>query len=158
MGFPALGVDLLANQSALAAAGLLYGSNVAWTVLYDMIYAHMDIKDDAKAGIKSIALKHDAETKKVLTGLAVAQVAMLAGAGIAAGAGPAFFIGSCGGAIATLGIMIKRVNLKSVKDCWWWFVNGCWLTGGVISLGLGADYLVKYVQSEEPKQEQPESA
>jgi len=158
MGFPALGVDLLANQSALAAAGLLYGSNVAWTVLYDMIYAHMDIKDDAKAGIKSIALKHDAETKKVLTGLAVAQVAMLAGAGIAAGAGPAFFIGSCGGAIATLGILIRRVNLKSVKDCWWWFVNGCWLTGGVISLGLGADYLVKYVQSEEPKQEQPESA
>ncbi|KAK3321477.1 UbiA prenyltransferase family-domain-containing protein [Cercophora scortea] len=155
MGFPALGVDLLAsqNQAALTAAGLLYASNVAWTVLYDMIYAHMDIKDDAKAGIKSIALKHDAQTKQVLTGLAVTQVALLAGAGVAAGAGPAFFIGSCGGALVTLGIMIKRVNLKSVKDCWWWFVNGCWLTGGVISLGLGADYLVKYVQQEELVQE-----
>ncbi|KAJ2986813.1 hypothetical protein NUW58_g4854 [Xylaria curta] len=73
MGFPALGVDLLATDAGAirAAAALLYTSNVAWTVLYDMIYAHMDIRDDAKAGIKSIALKHDAETKKVLTGLAV---------------------------------------------------------------------------------------
>ncbi|KAK4118714.1 4-hydroxybenzoate polyprenyl transferase [Parathielavia appendiculata] len=145
MGFPALGVDLLSNGAAQAAAALLYTSNIAWTVLYDMIYAHMDIKDDAKAGIKSIALKHDKETKQVLTGLALTQVALLAGAGIATGAGPAFFIGSCGGALVALGVMIKRVNLKNVKDCWWWFVNGCWITGGVITLGLTAEYLAKYV-------------
>ncbi|KAI1275727.1 4-hydroxybenzoate polyprenyl transferase family protein [Xylaria sp. FL0933] len=146
MGFPALGVDLLAADAGAirAAAALLYASNVAWTVLYDMIYAHMDIRDDAKAGIKSIALKHDADTKKVLTGLAVVQIGLLAGAGIATGAGPAFFIGSCGGAALTLGYMIKKVNLKSVKDCWWWFVNGCWITGGAISLGLGTDYLIQY--------------
>ncbi|KAK4251617.1 UbiA prenyltransferase family-domain-containing protein [Corynascus novoguineensis] len=147
MGFPALGVDLLQNGAAQAAAALLYTSNVAWTVLYDMIYAHMDIKDDAKAGIKSIALKHDKETKQVLTGLALTQVALLAGAGIATGAGPAFFVGSCGGALVTLGVMIKRVNLKSVKNCWWWFVNGCWITGGVITLGLAADYLVRYSEA-----------
>lgn len=149
MGFPALGVDLLANSAALTAAACLYTSNIAWTVLYDMIYAHMDIKDDAKAGIKSIALKHDADTKKVLSGLAVTQIALLGTAGMAAGAGPAFFIGSCGGALVTLGVMIKRVNLKSVKDCWWWFVNGCWITGGVISLGLAADYAVQYATRED---------
>ncbi|KAI0555707.1 4-hydroxybenzoate polyprenyl transferase family protein [Xylaria curta] len=150
MGFPALGVDLLAADAGAirAAAALLYTSNVAWTVLYDMIYAHMDVRDDAKAGIKSIALKHGAETKKVLTGLAVVQIGLLAGAGIATGAGPAFFIGSCGGAALTLGYMIKKVNLKSVKDCWWWFVNGCWITGGVISFGLGADYLIQYLADE----------
>ncbi|KXH53244.1 4-hydroxybenzoate polyprenyl transferase [Colletotrichum salicis] len=146
MGFPALGIDLLSNSAALTAAGLLYTSNVAWTILYDMIYAHMDIKDDVKAGIKSIALKHDAETKQVLTGLAAVQLSLLGAAGFAAGAGPAFFIGSVGGAAVTLGVMIKRVNLKSVKDCWWWFINGCWITGGVISLGLAADYTVRYVQ------------
>ncbi|KAL2160119.1 hypothetical protein VTH06DRAFT_1774 [Thermothelomyces fergusii] len=148
MGFPALGVDLLHNGAAQAAAALLYSSNVAWTVLYDMIYAHMDIKDDAKAGIKSIALKHEKETKQVLTGLALTQVALLAGAGIATGAGPAFFVGSCGGALVALGVMIERVNLKSVKDCWWWFVNGCWITGGTITLGLAADYLVRYSESD----------
>lgn len=150
MGFPALGVDLLNNNAALAAAGLLYTSNIAWTVLYDMIYAHMDIRDDAKAGIKSIALKHDKDTKQILTGLAITQIGLLAAAGAAVGAGPAFFIGSCGGAAVALAVMIKNVNLKSVKDCWWWFVNGCWMTGGVIAAGLGADYLVQYsTKSEE---------
>ncbi|KAI1653676.1 putative para-hydroxybenzoate-polyprenyltransferase Coq2 [Daldinia decipiens] len=148
MGFPALGVDLLSNSAAMSAAALLYASNISWTILYDMIYAHMDIKDDAKAGIKSIALKHDANTKKILSGLAVVQIGLLGAAGMTVGAGPAFFIGSCGGAALTLGWMIKRVNLKNVKDCWWWFVNGCWITGGAISLGLGVDYLLKYAEGD----------
>jgi 4-hydroxybenzoate polyprenyltransferase len=151
MGFPALGIDLMQNSAALAAAGFLYASNIAWTVFYDMIYAHMDIKDDAKAGIKSIALRHDKDTKKVLAGLGVAQVGLLAAAGVATGAGPAFFIGGCGGAAVTLAVIIKRVNLKSVKDCWWWFVNGCWLTGGVIATGLGADYLLQYANEPEER-------
>jgi 4-hydroxybenzoate polyprenyltransferase len=140
MGFPALGIDLLSNQAALTAAAFLYASNVAWTVLYDMIYAHMDIKDDVKAGIKSIALKHEKETKAVLSGLAVVQIGLLAASGYAAGLGPLFYIGSCGGAALTLGTMIRRVKLKEVKNCWWWFVNGAFFTGGAISLGLAGEY------------------
>ncbi|KAF2709303.1 4-hydroxybenzoate polyprenyl transferase [Pleomassaria siparia CBS 279.74] len=143
MGFPALGIDLLSNQAALTAAACLYWSNVAWTVLYDMIYAHMDIKDDAKAGIKSIALRHDKETKAVLTGLAVAQLGLLGGMGVAAGMGPVFFIGSCGSAAVALGTMIWRVKLKDVKNCWWWFKNGAWFTGGGIALGLTGEYFAQ---------------
>lgn len=158
MGFPALGIDLLSNSAALTAAVCLYASNVAWTVLYDMIYAHMDIKDDVKVGIKSIALKHDAQTKQVLTGLAATQIALLAAAGVASGAGPAFFLGSCGGAMVTLGVMIKRVNLKSVQDCWWWFVKGCWITGGTISAGLAADYLIRSAEEREHDHEAPRSS
>lgn len=146
MGFPALGVDLLTNQSALLAASCLYASNVTWTVLYDMIYAHMDIRDDVKAGIKSIAVRHEENTKAVLTGLAVVQVGFLAAAGMAVGAGPVFFAGSCGSAILTLGTMIWKVNLRSVADCWWWFRNGCWLTGGGISLGLLGEYMVQLME------------
>ncbi|KAJ5474797.1 UbiA prenyltransferase family [Penicillium sp. IBT 31633x] len=145
MGFPALGVDLLANHDALMAAGALYSSCIAWTILYDMIYAHMDIKDDVKAGIKSIALRHEHNTKAVLSGLAVTQVSLLAAAGVAAGCGPVFFVGSCGSAAVTLGLMIWRVQLKSVPNCWWWFKNGCLLTGGGISLGLLAEYATQYL-------------
>ncbi|SPO05312.1 related to para-hydroxybenzoate polyprenyltransferase precursor [Cephalotrichum gorgonifer] len=151
MGFPALGVDLLSNSSALTAAACLYASNISWTVLYDMIYAHMDRKDDVKIGIKSIAVKHDAQTKAILTGLGVVQVGLLGAAGVASGAGPLFFIGSCGGALVTLGVMIRKVKLKNVKDCWWWFVNGCWITGGAISFGLAADYLVRYLKQDEER-------
>jgi 4-hydroxybenzoate polyprenyltransferase len=145
MGFPALGVDLLSNPSALSAAACLYASNVAWTVLYDMIYAHMDVKDDAKAGIKSMVVRHGHQTKTVLTGLAAMQVGLLAGAGMWIGASPIYFIGTCGSAIASLGTMIWKVNLNSVTDCWWWFRNGCWFTGGGISLGLFGEYLVQYL-------------
>jgi 4-hydroxybenzoate polyprenyltransferase len=69
-----------------------------------------------------------------------------------------FFVGSCGGAAVTLAIMIKKVNLKSVKDCWWWFVNGCWLTGGAISAGLGAEYLVQYAKGRGEGAEEKEHA
>ncbi|OQE21343.1 hypothetical protein PENSTE_c012G10344 [Penicillium steckii] len=145
MGFPALGIDLLSNHDALMAAGALYSSCVAWTILYDMIYAHMDIKDDVKAGIKSIALRHEKNTKAVLSGLAVTQVGLLGAAGVAAGCGPVFFIGSCGSAALSLGLMIWKVQLKNVKNCWWWFVNGCLLTGGGISLGLLGEYVAQYL-------------
>ncbi|KAL5332756.1 4-hydroxybenzoate polyprenyl transferase [Aspergillus crustosus] len=132
MGFPALGVDLVSDRSAMVAAATLYSSCVSWTVLYDMIYAHMDIKDDVAAGIKSIALRHEHNTKAVLSGLAVVQISLLAAAGVAAGAGPVFFIGSCGSAALTLGVMIRRVQLQSTQNCWWWFKNGCLWTGGVV--------------------------
>lgn len=150
MGFPALGVDLLTNGPVLTAAACLYGSNVAWTVLYDFIYAHMDARDDIKAGIKSIALAHD-QSKRLLVGLAAVQVTCLAAAGVAVGAGPAFFMGACGGAVATLGYMIREVKLQSVRDCWWWFVNGCWITGGAISAGLAVDYALRYTREQQRK-------
>lgn len=118
----------------------------------------MDARDDVKAGIKSIALAHD-QSKRLLVGLAAVQVGLLAAAGLAAGAGPAFFVGSCGGAVVTLGYMIRKVNLRSVKDCWWWFVNGCWITGGVISAGLAVDYALRYIQdgSDGPEVSQSET-
>lgn len=140
MGFPALGIDLLSNMPALVSAACLYGSCVAWTLVYDMIYAYQDIKDDVKAGIKSIALAQQSNGKKFLSVVAGVQVALLAGSGMAIGAGPVFFGGACGGAAVTLGYMIKKVNLSSVADCWAWFRRGAWFTGGAISLGLAGEY------------------
>jgi 4-hydroxybenzoate polyprenyltransferase len=80
-----------------------------------------------------------------LSGLAAAQVSLLAAAGVAAGCGPVFFVGSCGSAIVSLGLMIWKVQLKNVRNCWWWFKNGCLLTGGGISLGLLGEYATKYL-------------
>ncbi|OJD27096.1 4-hydroxybenzoate polyprenyl transferase [Blastomyces percursus] len=143
MGFPALDIDVLGDTNVMLAASALYSSCVAWTVLYDMIYAHMDIKYDAAAGIKSIALKHEHNTKAILSALAVTQVGLLATAGVAVNAGPIFFIGSCGSAVASLATMIWKVELKDVGNCWWWFKNGCWITGGGITLGLLGEYLAQ---------------
>lgn len=141
MGFPALGIDLLSNTPALISAACLYSSCVAWTLVYDMIYAYQDIKDDVKAGIKSIALAQQHNAKAFLSAVASLQVLLLAGSGMAIGAGPIFYAGVCGGAASTLGYTIKKVNLSSVANCWAWFMRGAWFTGGAISLGLTGEYL-----------------
>ncbi|KAI9773899.1 MAG: Para-hydroxybenzoate--polyprenyltransferase, mitochondrial precursor (PHB:polyprenyltransferase) [Geoglossum simile] len=145
MGFPALGIDLLSaeNSAALTAAGLLYASNIAWTILYDIIYAHMDVRDDLRAGIKSMVVAHEKHTKSILIGLAVAQLALLSGAGVAASCGPVFFVGSVGSAVVSLAWMIQRVKLDDVSDCWWWFRYGCWFTGGGITAGLVGEYFAR---------------
>ncbi|KAK5163764.1 Para-hydroxybenzoate--polyprenyltransferase, mitochondrial precursor (PHB:polyprenyltransferase) [Saxophila tyrrhenica] len=124
MGFPALGIDLLSNTSSLISAACLYGSCIAWTVVYDMIYAYQDIQDDVAAGIKSIALAQEKNAKAFLSAVACVQVAALGAAGFAVGAGPVFYLGACGGAAATVGWMVAKVNLKSVPDCWRWFKKG----------------------------------
>ncbi|KAL8914843.1 MAG: hypothetical protein Q9171_000679 [Xanthocarpia ochracea] len=141
MGFPALGVDLLSDPTASMAVAALYASCISWTVLYDMIYAHMDIKDDAKVGIKSIALRHEKETKTVLSGLAIAQTSLLATAGTLLNTSPVFLIGTSASTAATLGLMIWKVRLEQVSSCWWWFRYGAWFTGGGISLSLLAEYI-----------------
>ncbi|EGP83081.1 unnamed protein product [Zymoseptoria tritici ST99CH_1A5] len=152
VGFPALGIDLLSNNPAFISAACLYSSCVAWTVVYDMIYAYQDIRDDAKAGIKSIALAQEANAKMFLSAVGTLQVGLLAAAGVAVGAGPAYFVGAVGGAASTLGYMIWKVNLSDVVDCWAWFRKGAWFTGGAISTGLAAEYMVRYL-SEENEQE-----
>ncbi|KAF4551666.1 UbiA prenyltransferase-like protein [Elsinoe fawcettii] len=146
MGFPALGVDLLADQSAMCAAAALYGSNIAWTVLYDMVYAHMDLKDDKVAGIRSIARAHETNTKAVLGGLAVVQASLLGVAGAATGAGWVYYLGVVGGSLAGNGLQIWKVRLEDAASCWWWFRKGVWITGGTIVVGTGAEYGMKYLR------------
>ena len=50
--------------------GPLYGSGVAWTLVYDTLYAHQDKVDDVKLGLKSTALTFgERGTKPILTAL-----------------------------------------------------------------------------------------
>ncbi|KAI5778278.1 UbiA prenyltransferase family-domain-containing protein [Geopyxis carbonaria] len=148
LGFPALGLSLL-DPTVATVAALLYGSNVAWTVLYDTVYAHQDIKDDKKAGVKSTAVRHEHDTKRFLAALGVVQVGLLAGAGVVAGAGPVFFVGSCGGAAAGLAWMIWRVRLGVVRECGEWFRWCAWAVGGVaVGGGLIGEYAWKRITEE----------
>ncbi len=51
-----------------SVVGPLYGAGVAWTLVYDTIYAHQDVKDDARLGVHSTALHFAAATPTYLTG------------------------------------------------------------------------------------------
>jgi len=64
MGWAATHGSLDAN-----VVGPLYVSGIAWTLVYDTLYAHQDKKDDAKLGLKSTALHFGEEyTKPILYG------------------------------------------------------------------------------------------
>ena len=146
MGFPALGIDIFApgNEMMLWAAGSLYASGICWTLVYDYIYAHQDVKDDAKVGIKSIAVRHGKNTKILLSIFAAGQVGLLGATGVIVGADPLFYVGAVGGTGIVLATMIRRVNLKVPRDCWWWFTWGALLTGGAIGSGCIGNYLTKW--------------
>nr|XP_027207826.1 4-hydroxybenzoate polyprenyltransferase, mitochondrial-like [Penaeus vannamei] len=55
----------------------LYAAGVAWTLIYDTIYAHQDKYDDAIIGIKSTALKFGDQTWKWLSGFGLTFVSSL---------------------------------------------------------------------------------
>ena len=49
----------------------LYGGGIAWTLVYDTLYAHQDKDDDAKLGLKSTALHFAESTKPILLGFSM---------------------------------------------------------------------------------------
>lgn len=152
MGSAAIGMNPLALNSTaelrspeksrlLASVVALYASNIVWTIIYDTIYAHQDIKDDSKAGVKSMAVRFGDKTKILLSSLALIQVALLVEVGTVMQIGFFYFTITCGGALTTLEYMIWSVDLGKPEECWWWFNNGCWFTGGTIASGFMLEYL-----------------
>ncbi|KAF4552925.1 4-hydroxybenzoate polyprenyltransferase-like protein [Elsinoe fawcettii] len=142
----ALEIDPLDN-GALWPTTYLCLANVLWTMTYDTIYAHQDLKDDIQAGVKSMAVRFQHSTKRLCLLLSIAQVALLIPAGLALGFSAMYFSLSCGGTAVALLSMIGLVNLKEPASCAWWFRSNFWLVGGSMAAGLLAEYLHKH-QSE----------
>ena len=76
------------------AAVLLYASGVFWTLGYDTIYALQDLEDDALAGVKSSARRLGGRTRVAVAVFYGLSAGLAVGAGWAAGAGPAYFVGA----------------------------------------------------------------
>ncbi|MCJ1374394.1 Para-hydroxybenzoate--polyprenyltransferase, mitochondrial precursor (PHB:polyprenyltransferase) [Loxospora ochrophaea] len=143
VGTAGMGFDPLrqTQTNIVAAMACFYASNVVNTVIYDAVYAHQDLKDDLKAGVKSVAVAWRDRTKPILYVLAVAEVGFLAAAGRLVDMGIPYFTGAVAGTAAVLGSMLWTVRLDVPEDCWRWFKWTIWLTGGTLSGGLLAEYL-----------------
>lgn len=77
----------------------LYGGAIAWTIVYDTIYAHQDKQDDALVGVKSTARLFGARSRRILALFAVLALVLFAGAGWQAGLGEGFYLGLGAGAL-----------------------------------------------------------
>jgi len=69
----------------------IYIGGVAWTMVYDTIYAMQDQRDDAVIGVKSTARRFAAAPRRWLSLFAVLALAAWALAGHLAGLGPYYF-------------------------------------------------------------------
>jgi 4-hydroxybenzoate polyprenyltransferase len=121
----------------------LFLACVLWTMIYDTIYAHQDVEDDIKAGIKSLAVLYRDQTKGLLWQLLALMVGLLIACGWISGMGLGYYVVAVGGSVMSLGLMIQKVDLKSKESCWWWFGKGFWFAGGAIGGGLIVEYLSK---------------
>lgn len=137
IGARGYGSELSVEYSTLC----LFLAGILWTVIYDTIYAHQDLKDDINAGIKSLAVKYRDGTKVLLWRLLAVMAALLIVCGRLSEMGAIYYLVAVGGATVALGLMIANVDLKSTESCWWWFGNGFWFPGGFIAGGLLFEYL-----------------
>ena len=144
IGCAAMGIEPINMVTGDAAAKTyalccFYLSCALWTNIYETIYAHQDIQDDEKQGVRSMAIRLKGSAKSVLSLLAVSQVALLACSGWLSGAGLSYFTCALLGVATSLGTMIWKVNLREPSECWWWFSNGTWFVGGSIVVGFLAE-------------------
>ncbi|KAI1147216.1 UbiA-domain-containing protein [Nemania diffusa] len=119
----------------------IFGANILWTITYDTIYAHQDVADDAKAGVKGMALKFRHSTKLLASVLSVGQVGLLALCGLWAGFGTLYFVGTVGGVGLALAYYIYDVDLESPESCGNWFRDQFWIVGAPFITGLIGQYL-----------------
>jgi 4-hydroxybenzoate polyprenyltransferase len=110
-------------------------------MIYDTIYAHQDVKDDIKAGIKSLAVLYREQTKVLLWKLLALMVGLLVACGRIGGMGLGYYFIAVGGSVMSLGLMIQKVDLKSTESCWRWLGKGFLFAGSAIGGGLIIEYL-----------------
>ena len=95
---------------------VLYAGSICWVIGYDTIYAHQDREDDLLIGIKSTALLFGERTQPMLTSFYAAAVVLIAGAGLMAGGGIFFTIGSIAFA-AHLAWQVTRLDIDDSELC-----------------------------------------
>ncbi|KAF2682278.1 hypothetical protein K458DRAFT_433220 [Lentithecium fluviatile CBS 122367] len=85
IGLEAMGYDLrIAGPHIWLGRVLFYLALVCWTIVYDTIYAQQDVQDvedDAKAGVRSMAVRFKDGPRTLLSWVAVIQVGLLAAVG-----------------------------------------------------------------------------
>ncbi|KAI0383588.1 UbiA prenyltransferase family-domain-containing protein [Hypomontagnella monticulosa] len=115
----------------------------SWAIIYDTTYSHMDVRDDVKIGVKSMAVLLRDRTKFLLWGALACMIVSLVRCGSLSGFSYLYGLIAAGGCLVSQGLMIFKVDLKKPETCWWWFANGFWGAGWSITAGLVLEYLMR---------------
>lgn len=110
-----MGYTSIANTFSLDVL-LLYITGILWTLIYDTVYAHQDIEDDLKIGIKSTAIKLHSHTKPILTFFIGGMTVLMISLGYNQNASP-YYYGTVICLMMTYTGLLWRVPLTSQKSC-----------------------------------------
>lgn len=124
---------------------LMIAACTFWTVIYDTVYAHLDLKHDLDLGIGSTAVAFRDSTKAFLWLCLGIMASLLVASGMIGRLGYAYFCLSSFGAIWSLSMMISQVDLRHPASCVWCFSNGFKYAGTAIASGLVVEYAMAIV-------------
>ena len=131
-----LGWTAVTGQLGLVPLSL-YAGGFFWTLVYDTIYAHQDIIDDKRAGVKSTAIRFGDYSKMWMSAFSICSMVCFNAAGILNHQfWPYFFMTNL--SILPLMWCIRRVDLKSPSDCLKKF-KALQLVGVFVFLGIWLD-------------------
>ncbi|RAH39939.1 4-hydroxybenzoate octaprenyltransferase [Aspergillus brunneoviolaceus CBS 621.78] len=136
--------DPFRDRPTTAATLALALAEILWTMIYDTVYAHQDLQDDLRAGVKSMAVRFRHSTKPLCAALGVGQVALLACAGAWTHMPPVYFVVGVAGSAVALVVMLVSVDLAVPASCARWFKLGFCFVGGCMNCGFFAAYLVRW--------------
>ncbi|XP_071549276.1 4-hydroxybenzoate polyprenyltransferase, mitochondrial [Panulirus ornatus] len=94
----------------------LYTAGIAWTLIYDTIYAHQDKYDDAIIGVKSTALKFGDATWKWLGSFGIMMISSLLLTGYNAHLAWPYYL-AVAAAAARIGNQVMTLDINSPGDC-----------------------------------------
>ncbi|GAA5877515.1 hypothetical protein JCM16303_003360 [Sporobolomyces ruberrimus] len=134
-----LGSSAVLGQCDWQVALPLYAGSVAWTIVYDTIYAHQDKTDDIHANVKSTALLFGDKSLPILTTFSASFLSLLTLSGYLNHQGPIFYLVSVGGAAAHLTWQLRNVEWDKRESCWKFFGSNRDL-GAIVWAGLAMDY------------------
>ncbi|GAM29033.1 hypothetical protein SAMD00019534_122090 [Acytostelium subglobosum LB1] len=100
----------------------LYVAGIAWTLVYDTIYAHMDKKDDVKIGVKSTAQAFGENSRVILSAFSALTIGALNMAGMAASMPWIYYVGTTIGALH-LAWQMKTVDFHDPRSCLRMFIS-----------------------------------
>ncbi|KAG6908996.1 hypothetical protein DXG01_002485 [Tephrocybe rancida] len=141
-GFVVVWVYLVPEDRTYLVPASFFAGTIAWTIVYDTIYACQDRLDDIKAGNNSTAVLFGDNVRPILALFATAFVAAIAYAGVLNHQSPIYYLVTAGGAAVHLLWQLITLKPEVPADCWQKFkANGD--LGWIVFLGIAADYFFK---------------
>ncbi|CAJ2511673.1 Uu.00g072980.m01.CDS01 [Anthostomella pinea] len=150
LGF-CLSWGILVGGSALGVAKIwmdtstlcLLTASISWVVIFDTIYAHQDLADDVKVGVKSTAVLFQNHSRAFLWCLVIGMSASLVASGYYGHMSLLYYVFAVGGSLWSVATMVMSVELNDPASCWKWFSQGFLLTGSAILCGLVMEFVAR---------------